>query len=60
LRKGDRLSSSKVGLLAEDIVPVQNDLQEFYSLVSLCNPGVLGTPAEFRKVRILAFIFPEA
>ena len=29
--------------------PIQNDLDEFYSLVSLCNPAVLGTAAVFRK-----------
>ncbi|XP_076344572.1 DNA repair and recombination protein RAD54B-like [Tachypleus tridentatus] len=30
--------------------PVQNDLQEFFSLVEFCNPGVLGTPASFRRL----------
>ena len=29
--------------------PMQNQLQEFYSMVNFCNPGVLGTPAQFRK-----------
>lgn len=29
--------------------PLQNQLQEFYSMVNFCNPGVLGSPAEFRK-----------
>ncbi|ORM39530.1 DNA repair and recombination protein RAD54 [Babesia sp. Xinjiang] len=29
--------------------PIQNDLNEFYSLVSLCNPNVLGDIANFRK-----------
>ncbi len=29
--------------------PLQNQLQEFFSMVDFCNPGVLGTPAEFRK-----------
>ena len=23
--------------------PIQNDLQEFFAIVELCNPGVLGT-----------------
>lgn len=29
--------------------PMQNQLQEFYSMVNFCNPGVLGTPAQFRR-----------
>jgi hypothetical protein len=29
--------------------PMQNELTEFYNMVSFCNPGVLGSPAEFRK-----------
>lgn len=29
--------------------PMQNDLQEFYAMVDFTNPGVLGTPEEFRK-----------
>ncbi|GIX62902.1 SWI2/SNF2-containing protein RAD54 [Babesia caballi] len=29
--------------------PIQNDLNEFYSLISLCNPNVLGDMATFRK-----------
>ncbi|GFE54139.1 SWI2 SNF2-containing RAD54 [Babesia ovis] len=29
--------------------PIQNDLNEFYSLVSLCNPNVLGDLSTFRK-----------
>lgn len=29
--------------------PIQNDLLEYYSLVSFINPGLLGTQAEFRK-----------
>ena len=29
--------------------PMQNHLDEFYSMVSFCNPGVLGTPKEFAK-----------
>ncbi|KAL5018290.1 hypothetical protein ScPMuIL_004012 [Solemya velum] len=30
--------------------PIQNDLQEFYSIVEFCNPGILGTEAGFRRV----------
>ncbi|KAI8796588.1 DNA repair and recombination protein RAD54B [Biomphalaria glabrata] len=30
--------------------PVQNDLQEFYSIVQFCNPGLLGTTASFRRI----------
>eukprot|EP00922_Rhytidocystis_sp_ex-Travisia-forbesii_P028155 GHVS01041328.1.p1 GENE.GHVS01041328.1~~GHVS01041328.1.p1 ORF type:complete len:927 (-),score=152.05 GHVS01041328.1:240-3020(-) len=30
--------------------PIQNDLDEFYALVSLCNPNVLGGAVNFRKV----------
>lgn len=29
--------------------PMQNDLQEFYAMVDFTNPGILGTPEEFRK-----------
>lgn len=29
--------------------PIQNDLLEYYSLMSFVNPGLLGTPADFRK-----------
>jgi DNA repair and recombination RAD54-like protein len=29
--------------------PVQNDLSEYYSLLSFANPGILGTRLEFRK-----------
>ncbi|XP_071451199.1 DNA repair and recombination protein RAD54B-like isoform X2 [Hetaerina americana] len=29
--------------------PIQNDLQEFYSLVDFVNPGILGSNMEFRK-----------
>ncbi|KAH9519785.1 DNA repair and recombination protein rad54b [Bulinus truncatus] len=30
--------------------PVQNDLQEFYSIVQFCNPSLLGTTASFRRI----------
>ncbi|XP_063965132.1 DNA repair and recombination protein RAD54B-like [Lytechinus pictus] len=30
--------------------PIQNDLQEFYSIVEFCNPGVLGTSGSFHRV----------
>jgi DNA repair and recombination RAD54-like protein len=29
--------------------PIQNDLTEYFSLISFANPGILGTRAEFRK-----------
>lgn len=29
--------------------PIQNDLSEYFSLLSFANPGLLGTQAEFRK-----------
>lgn len=29
--------------------PMQNQLQEFYAMVSFCNPGILGSPSQFRK-----------
>ncbi|KAK4048006.1 DNA-dependent ATPase protein rad54 [Microbotryomycetes sp. JL201] len=30
--------------------PIQNDLNEYFSLLNFCNPGYLGTKAEFHKV----------
>lgn len=30
--------------------PIQNDLSEFFAIVEFVNPGVLGTPAIFRRV----------
>lgn len=30
--------------------PIQNDLTEYYSLLSFCNPGYLGTKLDFRKM----------
>ncbi len=32
--------------------PLQNHLDEFYAMVDFCNPGVLGTPAQFRWVHL--------
>mmetsp|Transcript_26300 Transcript_26300/g.43079 ORF Transcript_26300/g.43079 Transcript_26300/m.43079 type:complete len:716 (+) Transcript_26300:238-2385(+) len=29
--------------------PVQNDLEEFFNMIEICNPGMLGTRGEFRK-----------
>lgn len=29
--------------------PIQNDLMEFYSMVSFCNPKVLGSSSQFKK-----------
>ncbi|CAO3611092.1 unnamed protein product [Mucor hiemalis] len=29
--------------------PIQNDLSEYYSLLDFANPGLLGTPNEFRR-----------
>ena len=29
--------------------PMQNELTEFFNMVNFCNPGVLGTHAEFRR-----------
>lgn len=43
--------------------PLQNHLDEFYAMVDFCNPGVLGTPGEFRRtyeVPILAGREPGA
>ncbi|XP_014275616.1 DNA repair and recombination protein RAD54B [Halyomorpha halys] len=36
--------------------PVQNDLQEFYSLIDLVNPGVLGTLKDFQKNYVKAIL----
>ncbi|KAL4440282.1 hypothetical protein ABPG75_003283 [Micractinium tetrahymenae] len=43
--------------------PLQNRLDEFYAMVSFCNPGVLGSPAQFRRhfeAPILAGREPDA
>ncbi|CAG2195639.1 RAD54B [Mytilus edulis] len=43
--------------------PIQNDLQEFFSIVEFCNPGVLGSSGAFRRVYegpIVASRQPEA
>ncbi len=29
--------------------PMQNHLDEFFAMVDFCNPGVLGTPSQFRR-----------
>lgn len=29
--------------------PMQNELTEFYNMVNFCNPGVIGTTADFRR-----------
>jgi DNA repair and recombination protein RAD54B len=30
--------------------PIQNDLQEFYSIIDFCNPGMLGSRSAFHRV----------
>ncbi|CAC5403019.1 RAD54B [Mytilus coruscus] len=43
--------------------PIQNDLQEFFSIVEFCNPGVLGSSGAFKRVYegpIVASRQPEA
>lgn len=43
--------------------PMQNQLQEFYAMVNFANPGVLGSPSDFRKrfeAPILAGREPDA
>lgn len=30
--------------------PIQNDLQEFYSLIDFVNPNILGTYSEYKKI----------
>lgn len=30
--------------------PIQNDLQEFFSIVEFCNPGLLGSSGSFKRV----------
>ncbi|KAG1649713.1 DNA repair and recombination protein RAD54B [Nymphon striatum] len=30
--------------------PIQNDMQEFFSIVEFCNPGILGTYTGFKKI----------
>jgi DNA repair and recombination RAD54-like protein len=29
--------------------PMQNELQEFYNMINFCNPGIVGSTAEFRR-----------
>ena len=31
---------------------MQNDLIEFYNMVSFCNPDILGSVSDFRKVYV--------
>lgn len=43
-------SSSIYGIIPQLTgTPMQNDLQEFYAMVDFTNPGILGTPENFRK-----------
>uniref|UniRef100_A0A8C1X597 RAD54 homolog B n=1 Tax=Cyprinus carpio TaxID=7962 RepID=A0A8C1X597_CYPCA len=37
-------------LISPNCTPVQNDLQEFYSIIEFVNPGILGTSAAYRKI----------
>lgn len=36
--------------------PIQNDLEEFYSMVNFVNPGVLDTPEKFNRIWALPII----
>lgn len=36
-------------LICDAGTPIQNDLLEYFSLVHFCNPGLLGTTADFRR-----------
>ncbi|KAG7470061.1 hypothetical protein MATL_G00135250 [Megalops atlanticus] len=52
---GIKTSSALSGLACQRRViltgtPVQNDLQEFYSIIEFVNPGVLGSSSAYRKV----------
>jgi DNA repair and recombination protein RAD54 and RAD54-like protein len=43
--------------------PIQNDLDEFYSMINVCNPTILGDPSHFRRhyaMPILAAREPDA
>ncbi|XP_004363429.2 Rad54b protein [Capsaspora owczarzaki ATCC 30864] len=43
--------------------PIQNDLQEFFSLLEFCNPGIVGTATTFKRIYenpIVASRQPEA
>lgn len=51
---GNQLYLSLMGLKTKRRVllsgtPIQNDLTEYYSLLNFVNPGMLGTPIEFRR-----------
>ncbi|KAI9328313.1 putative DNA recombination and repair protein Rad54B [Zopfochytrium polystomum] len=55
LKNGDSLTYKALNILPAKRrvlltgTPIQNDLSEYYSLLSFAAPGVLGTEAEFRK-----------
>jgi DNA repair and recombination protein RAD54 and RAD54-like protein len=47
----------------DDVNHIFNICMQFFAMVNFCNPGVLGTPAEFRKyyeAPILASREPDA
>lgn len=43
------LTGTPVQVCFSDILKVQNDLSEYFSLLNFANPNFFGTPAEFRK-----------
>eukprot|EP01029_Cantina_marsupialis_P009077 TRINITY_DN212664_c0_g2_i3.p1 TRINITY_DN212664_c0_g2~~TRINITY_DN212664_c0_g2_i3.p1 ORF type:complete len:694 (+),score=181.96 TRINITY_DN212664_c0_g2_i3:706-2787(+) len=43
----DKLNTKKRVLVSG--TPLQNDLKEYFALVNFCNPGLLGTPAQFTR-----------
>ena len=55
LKNGDTLTNKALGSVpcARRVMlsgtPMQNHLDEFFSMVNFCNPGLLGTPSEFHK-----------
>lgn len=48
LAKSLNLLPAKMRILLSG-TPMQNELTEFYNMVNFCNPGVIGSPSEFRK-----------
>ena len=48
LAKSLNLLPAKMRILLSG-TPMQNELTEFYNMVNFCNPGVIGTPSDFRK-----------